>query len=192
MWLAIARAFVAKPDGMFVSPNIIFVCLVVILGLVNAGLWLIGAGLEISYLLYMVAGKQRASGPDKVDRAMSGALTLIREKLDPTAQSRMDRLDQRLSLTADLFAEAEQARELQGVRRIFMRLLLAKLRDPEKADPIESQLAFVEERVDSILEDAALRHDLKTVASEIVAMKNRLAAASQNADLLSSTEDLGF
>ncbi len=45
------EAFNAKPLGMFVAPNWIGLAAFGILGLLNPGFWLIGAGLELAYLL---------------------------------------------------------------------------------------------------------------------------------------------
>lgn len=50
-WDYIKAAFNAKPAGMFVAPNWIGLLGFGIAGFLNPGLWIIGAGLEIGYLL---------------------------------------------------------------------------------------------------------------------------------------------
>lgn len=52
------EAFNAKPFGMFVAPNWIGLAGFGILGLLNPGFWLIGAGLELAYLM-VLAGNAR-------------------------------------------------------------------------------------------------------------------------------------
>lgn len=47
----IRAAFSARPRGMFVAPNWVFLAAVGLLGTVVPGVWLIGAGLELAYLL---------------------------------------------------------------------------------------------------------------------------------------------
>lgn len=64
-------AFNAKPHGMFVAPNWIGVGVFGLLGLLNPGFWLVGAGLEAAYL-FSLANSSRfrravdaAEGPAK-------------------------------------------------------------------------------------------------------------------------------
>ena len=47
----VSAAFSARPLGMFVAPNWIGLAAVGLLGVVNPGFWVIGAGLELAYLL---------------------------------------------------------------------------------------------------------------------------------------------
>jgi hypothetical protein len=53
-WDLLKAAFSFKPAGMVVSPNWVGVALFAMLGILNPGLWLIGAGLELAYLLSLV------------------------------------------------------------------------------------------------------------------------------------------
>ncbi len=48
------EAFNAKPLGMFVAPNWVGLATAGLLGLLNPGFWLIGAGLELAYLYALV------------------------------------------------------------------------------------------------------------------------------------------
>ena len=50
LWDYIREAFNARPIGMFVPPNWVGLGGFVLLGLVNPGFWVIGAGLELGYL----------------------------------------------------------------------------------------------------------------------------------------------
>lgn len=62
-------AFTLRPPGFLVAPNLLAVVAVVLLGLLNPGVWLIGAGLELAYL-WVVTGNARFRAA--VDFATSG------------------------------------------------------------------------------------------------------------------------
>jgi hypothetical protein len=49
----VGAAFNARPMGMFVAPNWIGVAAIGLLGLANPGFWVLGAGLELGYLLLL-------------------------------------------------------------------------------------------------------------------------------------------
>jgi hypothetical protein len=49
-WDYIRKAFSARPIGMFVPPNWIGLGAFAVLGLLNPGFWVIGAGVELAYL----------------------------------------------------------------------------------------------------------------------------------------------
>ncbi len=63
----VAAAFNARPFGMFVAPNWIGLAAMGLLGIANPGFWVLGAGLELGYLLTLATNSrfQRAvaSGP---------------------------------------------------------------------------------------------------------------------------------
>src|SRR5579862_5299427 len=48
------EAFNARPWGMFIAPNWVGLAGVALLGLLNPGFWLLGAGLELGYLFLLV------------------------------------------------------------------------------------------------------------------------------------------
>ena len=69
----VGAAFNARPFGMFVAPNWIGLAAVGMLGVLNPGFWILGAGLELGYLL-LLATNQRfqravASRPLSASRA---------------------------------------------------------------------------------------------------------------------------
>ena len=47
----VSAAFNARPFGMFVAPNWIGLAAIGLLGITNPGFWVLGAGLELGYLL---------------------------------------------------------------------------------------------------------------------------------------------
>ena len=54
LWDLIKAAFNARPLGMFIPPNWIGIAAFSMLGLINPGLWLVGTGLELGYLFWLV------------------------------------------------------------------------------------------------------------------------------------------
>lgn len=57
-WDYIKAAFNAKPKGMFVAPNWIGLAAFGILGFLNPGWWLVGAGLEVGFLLWCASSRR--------------------------------------------------------------------------------------------------------------------------------------
>ena len=54
----ITAAFNARPIGMFVAPNWIGLAAFGLLGVTNPGFWVLGAGLELGYLLTLATNKR--------------------------------------------------------------------------------------------------------------------------------------
>ena len=54
----VAAAFNARPMGMFVAPNWIGLAAAALLGLANPGFWVLGAGLELGYLLTVATNRR--------------------------------------------------------------------------------------------------------------------------------------
>ena len=50
----VTRAFLLKPRGMLFPPNFALLGTFGLLGFVNPGFWLLGAGAELAYLLAVV------------------------------------------------------------------------------------------------------------------------------------------
>ncbi len=94
------EAFNARPMGLLVPPNWIGIAAFGLLGVVNPGFWLIGAGVEAAYLLglshlprfrALVDGKFLASANQQGEQV---AETIIK-KLDPSRRERFLSLRQR-------------------------------------------------------------------------------------------------
>ena len=64
------EAFNAKPWGMFVAPNWVGIATFGLLGIINPGFWLVGAGLELAYL-HLLTSNARFRG--WVDGKLAGA-----------------------------------------------------------------------------------------------------------------------
>jgi hypothetical protein len=54
----VAAAFNARPIGMFVAPNWVGLGAFALLGLANPGFWILGAGLELGYLLTLATNRR--------------------------------------------------------------------------------------------------------------------------------------
>ena len=69
----VAAAFNARPIGMFVAPNWVGLAAFGILGLTNPGFWVLGAGLELGYLLTLATNTrfQRAIASKPLSAARS-------------------------------------------------------------------------------------------------------------------------
>jgi hypothetical protein len=95
----VVAAFNARPLGMFVAPNWIGVGAFALLGVINPGFWVVGAGLELGYLLLLSTNErfQRLIAAMPVSEASKGWNQRIQELL-----GRLDQNDRRLY---DLLAE---------------------------------------------------------------------------------------
>jgi hypothetical protein len=54
----VGAAFNARPLGMFVAPNWVGLAAVGLLGIANPGFWVLGAGLELGYLLLVSTNRR--------------------------------------------------------------------------------------------------------------------------------------
>lgn len=63
----LARAFLLRPRGMLFPPNFALLGTFGLLGLVNPGFWLLGAGAELAYLLAVVSNARFRAAIDRED-----------------------------------------------------------------------------------------------------------------------------
>lgn len=129
-------AFNLRPLGMFVSPNWVGLAGFALLGLLNPGFWLIGAGLEISYLLGLATHPrfQRAVAARRMAAAEKDSLLQHGDaiaELGPEARRRHDTLVERCrkilehqaSNRAPAAALHAQSESLAALAWMFLRLL---------------------------------------------------------------------
>jgi hypothetical protein len=85
----VAAAFNARPLGMFVAPNWIGLAALGLLGVSNPGFWVLGAGLEIGYLVLLstngrfqrlVAARRLSGARGDWDRRIQDALARLNER----------------------------------------------------------------------------------------------------------------
>lgn len=136
----IGAAFNARPFGMFVAPNWIGLAAVGLLGLANPGVWVLGAGLELGYLLYFANNERfrrvvdaRAQGSDKGswDARISQALGELgdrdRKRYQAVAERCRSILDLQLGGASSLPQGVEAQHEGLGrLTWMYLRLLLSR------------------------------------------------------------------
>lgn len=134
----IVEAFNARPLGMWIPPNWIGLGCVGMLGLLNPGIWVIGAGLELGYLL-MVSTHPRFQRMVKAQlqrhtqQEQYAKLRDLIGQLEADQQERYRALEERcrgilrqLSISDTSAAAAAQGEGLRRLLWIFLRLLLTR------------------------------------------------------------------
>jgi hypothetical protein len=136
----VAAAFNARPMGMFVAPNWVGLAAFGLLGFANPGFWVLGAGLELGYLLVLSTNArfQRAvaSRPlAQARKAWNARIDRLRSRLNREDRERFAALSERCASIIDLQThngvEAPHGIEAQadGLGRLswmFLRLLVAR------------------------------------------------------------------
>jgi hypothetical protein len=136
----VTAAFNARPLGMFVAPNWVGLAAFGLLGIANPGFWVLGAGLELGYLLTLSTNArfQRAiaSRPLNASRAeWNQRIDRLRSRLSAEDRERFAALSQRCASIIDLQthggAETPQGIEAQAdslgrLSWMVLRLLVAR------------------------------------------------------------------
>jgi len=164
----IKAAFSAKPKGMFVAPNWIGVAATGILGLLNPGIWIIGAAAELGYLLACAGSVRFRRWVDATSQPGGGqpgsSVPEVLAGLAPPSRQRYVRLVNQCQeiLRSSGAAHAEldpkdHARSLSHLAWIYLNLLQAETviarhlesaRETEAADgSLEDRLKEVEEEL---------------------------------------------
>ncbi|NUQ77298.1 MAG: hypothetical protein HUU21_27500 [Polyangiaceae bacterium] len=133
----IKAAFNARPLGMFIAPNWIALGAFGLLGLVNPGFWVLGAGLELAYL-YILSQSQRfrdhidsLSGSKSMDDGRARLEALLAH-LDRESQARWRQLSNRCQQILDTQPEDRvgldvQADELGRLLWLYAKLLRTRV-----------------------------------------------------------------
>ena len=138
----IAAAFNARPWGMFVAPNWIGVGAFALLGTLDPGFWVLGAGLELGYLLMLATNErfQRLINAMPMGEATKGwnqRIQALLGRLDQSDRRLYDLLAQRCRSIIDLQIAhtgsqdapgglESQADSLGRLSWMFLRLLVAR------------------------------------------------------------------
>jgi hypothetical protein len=136
----VTAAFNARPLGMFVAPNWVGLAAFGLLGVANPGFWVLGAGLELGYLLTLATNArfQRAVSSRPLAAATAewnGRIQRLRDRLDATDRQRFAALSQRCASIIDLQTHGgvetpqgieSQADSLGRLSWMFLRLLVAR------------------------------------------------------------------
>jgi hypothetical protein len=133
----IKEAFSARPWGMWVAPNWVGVGAFIFLGLEVPGLWIVGAGLELGYLLFLSSNARFQRWVDSKDTYAQKQNTQLQvrsllARLEPSDQARYRQLEQRcqamLAEQHDVPAAdvQTQADGLGNLMYVYLRLLLTR------------------------------------------------------------------
>ena len=192
-WSYLTAAFNARPFGMFVAPNWVGLAAAGVLGIVNPGFWVLGAGLELGYLLTLstnarfqraIDAKDKAGSTGdwerKIDQALGGLDARDRDRYSAFAERcrSIIELQQQASPTASHGLEA-QTESLGRLSWLYLRLLLARhviedvigQPDADASGELGERLANLERRAKSDKLDDELRRSL---SGQIDILRQRL------------------
>jgi hypothetical protein len=136
----LSAAFNARPMGMFVAPNWVGLAAFGILGVTNPGFWVIGAGLELGYLLSLATNKrfQQTVAMKPLNAARqewNQRIMRVLGRLDAADRREYDALAERCRSIVDMQMHnateppdglEQQAESLGRLSWMFLRLLLAR------------------------------------------------------------------
>jgi hypothetical protein len=136
----VAAAFNARPFGMFVAPNWVGLAAFGLLGIANPGFWVLGAGLEVGYLLLLATNSrfQRAVASRPLTaarREWNARIERLLTRIDSSDRARYAGLAERCRSIIDLQTHGgvdmphgieTQADSLGRLSWTFLRLLVAR------------------------------------------------------------------
>lgn len=135
IWTLLTRAFNARPLGMPVPPNWLLLALFLLLGFLNPGLWIIGVGLELAYLLALVTNTrfQNLIAAESLSQKNQQAVLQTHQmivQLDPADQKRFTTLQSRCQrILAEHQSDPSLRIQLDALGKLlyaYLRLLLAR------------------------------------------------------------------
>ncbi|MBA3888594.1 MAG: hypothetical protein H0X67_23130 [Acidobacteria bacterium] len=188
----VAAAFNARPLGMPVAPNWVGLAAFGLLGLTNPGFWVLGAGLELGYLLTLSTNArfQRtvSSRPLTEARAEWNArIKTLTGRLDFTDKSRYDALAERCRSIIDLQTHGgverphgieSQADSLGRLSWMFLRLLVARrsiqtvLEGSDEGEALEARVRSLDAQASDVSAPADLRRSL---SGQVEILQQRIA-----------------
>jgi hypothetical protein len=176
----VTAAFNARPLGMFVAPNWVGLAAFGLLGVSNPGFWVLGAGLELGYLLTLATNSrfQRAVSSRPLAAARTDwneRIQRLSSRLDRNDRERFQALSQRCASIIDLQTHGgsetpqgieTQADSLGRLSWMFLRLLVARstilsvVREGEDEQLLEQRRAALERQTRDESAPADLRRSL--------------------------------
>lgn len=186
-------AFHAKPAGMFVAPNWIGLGFFGLLGILNPGFWLLGAGLEAGYLFTMAnhGGFRRyADAAARKAAPISGyaaRIAALRTALVPQDDQRYGNFMAKCRHTVNTVPDNPALHEtLAHVSWLFLQLLHSRLTvsrllaNARAEDEEEGTLTKRLQKVESRLADPGAADDLRrTLESTRDILRERLQAQTE-------------
>lgn len=176
----VTAAFNARPLGMFVAPNWVGLAAFGLLGIANPGFWVLGAGLELGYLLTLATNTrfQRAVASRPLSEARgewNRRIERLSGRLSRDDRERFAALSQRCASIIDLQTHGgaetphgieAQADSLGRLSWMFLRLLVARgvilevLQDSEHDSALEERRRALERQARDESMPADLRRSL--------------------------------
>lgn len=203
-WDYIRAAFNARPIGMFVPPNWIGLGAFGLLGVLNPGFWLLGAGLELAYL-YVLSTNARfqnfVNGSQLVAarRQWIWKLHSLTASLTPPDQDRFRTLELRCQAILSQQQATDPSVQLdtqsEGLGRLlwmYLRLLLMRqsiqkiLRDASSSLRQGGEaLSDRKERLEKLLENPNLTEELRrSYSGQLEILQQRLQGQKEARDKL--------
>lgn len=192
------EAFNAKPMGMFVAPNWVGLAAVGILGLTNPGFWVLGAGLELGYLVMLstnrrfqraVEAKKIAGSREDWDDRLAQSLAKLTERDRRRYAAFADRCRSIIQLQVHGAPQLPhgleaQAQSLSRLAWMYLRLLVARhvvedvvtSAEADGADDLAAKAARLERQLKDDGLDAELRRSL---SGQLEILRQRVSQRSE-------------
>lgn len=187
----VTAAFNARPMGMFVAPNWVGLAAFGLLGVANPGFWVLGAGLELGYLLTLATnsrfqraiaarplGEARKEWNHKIAQLLTRLTADERERYAALAQRCASIIDLQTHGVADGSTGIEaQADSLGRLSWMFLRLLVARntiltvLADGEDDEVLDQRRRSLERQTRDENTPADLR---RSVTGQIEILEQRI------------------
>lgn len=185
-------AFNARPLGMFIPPNWIGLGAFALLGILNPGFWVLGAGIELGYLAVLatnarfqrvVGASQRSTRQDDSAAQVARLIAALSEE----DKRRYRALEERCRGILDQQAQSGQSGSIGGLDAqgaslsrlafVYLRLLLTRqtlqrvLGEAGRAEDLQTRLGALERQ----LADASITDALrKSLTGQVEILKQRL------------------
>ena len=203
-WKYIKAAFNARPFGMLIPPNWIGLALFGLLGLMNPGFWVIGAGLELGYLGVLVTNGRfqraiQARQSAASENQWGGKVEELVGRLNESDQRRYVALLARCRSILEQQGQAagesmapgleSQSTSLSRLAWLYLRLLMMRQAIDkvlvDDADPanrrLEQRIADLQQR----LADASISDDLRrSLTGQLEILEQRKAQRSEGTEKL--------
>ncbi len=199
-------AFNARPFGMFVAPNWIGLAAFGLLGLTNPGFWLVGAGVELAYLLGLSTNSRfqrtvttrRLAGDEQAWQQKVDGLV---RRLSDNDQVRYVAFASRCRAILDQFAQHDpsgagvevQSENLSRLVWLYLRLLVARrtisrvLKEPAVGETQELEARM--EQLKARLGEVSLAEELRrSLSSQADILAQRIAQRREGRDKLDFLE----
>ena len=187
----VTAAFNARPMGMFVAPNWVGLAAFGLLGIANPGFWVLGAGLELGYLLTLSTNSrfQRAVASRPLSQSRSewnAKIAKLLTRLSEDGRERYAALAHRCASIIDLQTHGAgemshgieaQADSLGRLSWMFLRLLVARstiltvLADGEDDEVLDRRRRALERQASDEATPADLR---RSVSGQVDILAQRI------------------